>query len=259
MRVMSVAIVLVALSILGIGACSVPLMGQNGSARSLCHCDSTASCESEGARASSEGDVSAAMKCYRAQVGYAEDENSPGQAVRAYDNMSQAYLHMEDYPRAFSWTHLALQVEPQNQTAKRNLLIIRQHVKQWPARPTGIYVRYAGRSLWNTLCVTHSEDRKIHFRLVAFRLSSAWREFGPAAYGDILGDASLIRQGTYLLNGFEDFPDCRVRLSLMPGVVRVFEPTGDCGFGAGVRAGGEYERISATVSTSDQCTDLATP
>lgn len=248
----------VVLSIFGIGL-SMPLVAQKPSDRSLCRCDSAASCDAEGARALSKGDALTAMRCFRTQVGYAEDAKLPERIVSGYNNMSQTYVQNRDYRRALSWTHLALRVNPRDRSAKRALSLIQKHLSAWPTNLIGIYVRYAGRGLWDTLCLTEAPDSKIHLRLVAFRVSSAWRECGPAAYGDIVGDAALTRQGSYLLSGFEDFPDCRVSMSFKPGVATVTEPTGECGFGLGVRAGGRYERISSTMTNLDQCVDLKTP
>lgn len=259
LKTRTTAVFTVVLSIAGVGVLSALLVAQNESDRSLCHCDSAASCEAEGERALSKGDVPATMKCFRAQVGYAEDAKLSGQVASAYNNMSQAYFQAQDYPRALSWTLLALRVDPQNPRAKHHLSLIQKHLVEWPTNPIGIYVRYSGRGFWDALCLTEAKDAKIHFRLVAFRLSSAWREFGPAAYGDIDGEAALTRQGGYLLDGFEGFPDCRISMSLRPGSATVAEPTGECGFGAGVRAGGEYERVSATITNLDQCVDSNTP
>ena len=225
----------------------------------LTACDSASSCEARGAQALKEGDVPTAIKCFRLQVGFAEDANSPLQIASAYNRMSQAYFQVQDYPRALSWTRLALRIDPQNQPAKHAFSIIQKHLTDWPANPTGTYVRYSGRGIWDTLCLTQGLSHKIRFQLVAFRVGPAWREFGPAAYGDILGDAAPTRQGSYVLKGFEDFPGCRVELSLRRRTATVLEPTGDCGFGQGVRAGGQYDRISATMPDLDQCGDSETP
>jgi hypothetical protein len=200
------------------------------------------------------------MKCYRAKIGYAEDENLPKETVRAYNGLSQAYAHAQDYARALVWTHLALRVDPRNVDAKRDLAVISERLKAWPTSPTGIYIRYAGRALWNTLCVTEAQDGKIHFRLVAFRISPAWRELGPGAYGDIDGDAVRANdRDVYELRDFEDFPECRVRMKFKPDAATVFEPVGDCGFGAEVRAAGQYERITATPTTLRECRDAQNP
>ncbi len=242
------------LFLIGMCAFACSAMGQKKSAPSQATCKSAASCNLLGTEALKKGNISAAVRFFKAQVGYAEDARDKVRSTLAYNNVSVAYLRNHDYFRALTWTHLALRFDPENKSAKFNLDSIQQHLGdyKWPSDVGGVYAQYAGRTQWNSFCPKETEDDKLHFRLLVFRMGQAWREYGPASYGDVEGDAILTGNGEALYQGDKDFPTCRIKMRFSP-VATAFDQEGDCGFGYGVRAAGDYERISATATSPEHC------
>jgi len=210
-------------------------------------CKSAASCNELGTQAFKQGDLATAIQLFRLQVGYAEDVQSEKESAVAYNNLAVAYIRERDYLRALAWTRLALHVDPENEAAKHNLAEIQEGVAQyrWPTGVEGTYVQYAGRTQWNSLCVSKTGDMGFQFRLLAYRMGAAWRRYGPAAIGDVKGEATLTTDGKAQYTGGGDFPSCRIEMKFTSDGVTL-EQQGDCGFGYGVRVAGRYERISAS-------------
>ncbi len=221
-------------------------------------CDSAASCNQLGTQAFKRGDIPAAIQLFKLQVGYAEDAQDAKQSAAAYNNLALAYMRERDYLRASAWTRLALQADSKSQAAKHNLIGIQKGLAhhRWPTNIGGTYVQYAGRTQWNSLCVSKLQDKGFHFRLLAYRMGAAWRRYGPAALGDLKGEATLTAEDDAQYKGAADFPTCHIEMKFTPNGVTL-EQQGDCGFGHGVRAAGHYERIN-TVG-NDNCDEHGLP
>lgn len=210
-------------------------------------CRSAASCNELGTHAFRKGDIAAAIRLFKLQVGYAEDAQSKIESALAYNNLAVAYIHKQEYFRALAWTRLALLANLESAAAKHNLEEIEQHTASfpWPTSIGGTYVQYAGRAYWNSLCVSKKATNELDFRLIIYRLGVAWRRYGPAGYGDIRGTTVLNGNGDAHYVGSGDFPSCHIDMKFGSDGVTL-EQQGDCGFGYGVRAVGHYERISPT-------------
>jgi tetratricopeptide (TPR) repeat protein len=208
-------------------------------------CKSVASCNELGTQAFEKGDIAAAIHLFKQQVGYAEDARDKKESEVAYNNLALAYIHNRDYLRALAWTDLALQANSESEAARHNLAEIQKALAKyrWPTDVGGTYVQYAGRAQWNSLCISRTADGGLKFRLLAYRMGAAWRRYGPAAYGDVKGEATLATNGKAQYSGDADFPSCHIEMKFTSNGVTL-EQQGDCGFGYGVHVGGRYERIN---------------
>jgi tetratricopeptide (TPR) repeat protein len=220
-------------------------------------CSGVAQCNSLGTESLKRGDIDTAISFFKAQVGFAEDAQNKAESVTAYNNLAVAYLHERDYFRALSWTRLALRVNPQNKAAKFNLQRIESNTKnhKWSTDVTGLYVRYSGRAQWDSVRVSQSKGSAISFHLLAYRIGLAWRQYGPGSYGDIDGQA-VLTEGREAVYKDPDFESCRIMFRFKEDTLSV-KQEGDCGFGYGVDATGDYERICS--GQSQQCSEKGLP
>ncbi len=164
--------------------------------------------------------------------------------INAYNNLTVAYMQKGDYLMARLWCHQSLRWDKENTAALFNLRRIAEKLSQWkwPASVTGVYLRYAGRGKWESLCVKQDGDSRIFVSFFGMRMGGD-PDGTPASLGDF--EASLEfrnRSATYV--GEPDFP-CSVRMNFSADGATL-EQTGDCGFGYGVEAAGTFERASAT-------------
>jgi hypothetical protein len=218
-------------------------------------CGSITNCDLNGKEALSNGDLAKAERYFRDQVGYAEDAQDEKQIVAAYNNMSSVYLNAREYFRARIWIRLALRTEPKDTIAEQNLKSIQERLRDraWPTSVNGTYVRYAGRGFWDAFCVNVTGDRKIHTCLRTMRIGGAWREYGPASIGDIECDGELATNGGYRCRN-DQVPSCNISMTFADQSVSL-KQEGDCGFGYGVDATGDYDRIDYTKRNAKECAD----
>lgn len=209
-------------------------------------CKNAASCNELGTQAFKRGDIGTAIRLFKLQVGFAEDAQDKKESAVAYSNLAVAYIRNREYFRALAWTHLALLANPESAAAKHNLAEIEKHTASypWPTSIGGTYVRYAGRAYWSSLCLSKKAGNDIEFQLIIYRLGAAWRRYGPAGYGDVRGKAVLTKNDEAQYTGSADFPSCRINMKFSGSDGVTLEQQGDCGFGYGVRAAGQYERIN---------------
>ncbi len=221
-------------------------------------CGDAISCNRLGTQALKKGDIVEAIRLFKLQVGYAEDAQDAEQSTVAYNNLAVAYILERDYLRALAWTRLALRADSKSEAANHNLLEIQNGLAQhrWPTGIEGTYVQYAGRTRWNSLCVSKAADKSFQFRLLAYRMGAAWRRYGPASYGDVKGEATLTTEDKAQYTGDADFAACHIEMKFTSDGVAL-EQQGDCGFGQGVSAVGDYERIN--VADGDNCDERVLP
>ena len=212
----------------------LPLLGftRLGSPTQRPSCDTAAGCNQLGARALRNGDVKLAIRLFKLQAGYAEEGEYKKEWAIAYNNLARAYLHDEDYLCALAWTHLALKANPASQTAEYNLRNIQKGLANyhWPTSIGGTYVQYAGRGQWNCLRVSKKRSTDLSLHLTVYRMGAAWRRYGPAAYGDVKGEAVLTARNAARYVGTGDFPTCHIGMSFAPDGVTLVQQ-GNCGFG----------------------------
>jgi hypothetical protein len=213
-------------------------------------CSSVTTCNQVGTQALRKGENLKALQCFKLQTSYAEDAHNKTQSTLAYNNLAVAYMHSGDYIRARSWVRLAVRIDPDNARTKYNSRIIEERLQEqkWPATLAGTYVQYAGLGQWSSLRVNEIENHQLHIRLYVMRMGTASRRYGPASYGDIECDVGPITRNQTVCKGDEDFPTCRIELRFQDNLVTLSQE-GDCGFGHGVKAQEDYERINAEPTT----------
>jgi hypothetical protein len=224
-------------------------------------CASYQKCDEAGTRALRTGDVDRAIGLFELQAGYAEladielghtivgegKEPAYPLGTLAYNNLAVANMQKGDYLKARLWCQQALKWDRDNKAAQLNLRRVNEKLKdwKWPTSVSGLYLRYAGRGKWETFCVKQTGDSSIVVTYFGMRMG-LYPEGTPASLGDFQATLELHNQNsTYL--GEPDFP-CKVRMSFALDKVGL-EQSGDCGFGYGVEATGDFERAS----TSAEC------
>ncbi len=217
-------------------------------------CDRALVCDRNGVQALNKGDIAAAIRLFKYEAAYSEDAQDKLQSVSAYNNLASAYAQNHDYLRALAWAHVALRFDPQNSTARQNIERIGNDLGNvsWPGDVHGTYVQYAGRGQWNSISVSRSGEHDISFRLLVYRMGSAWKRYGPAGYGDLTGSATVQQGNEVTYQGDKDFPSCRITMKFAADGVEITQD-GDCGFGYGVRGSGRYERVC--VNDGNQCNE----
>jgi hypothetical protein len=223
-------------------------------------CSSASECGQAGMQALKNGDTATAVRFFREQVGYAEDTQDRKEAVLAYNSISDTYLRDSDYFRALAWTTLALRSDPENATAKNNVQTIQEHNAQyrWSSDKSGLYIQYAGRAQWNSFCIHQVGNGKLDFRLLAFRMNSAWRTYGPASYGEIGGRVTIGENQEAPFHGNKDYPSCHLNIKFSLDSAQLSQD-GDCGFGYGVRGEGDYQRITEKLMNISRCGEEKLP
>jgi hypothetical protein len=227
-------------------------------------CKTIEACAALGNAALQRSDASTALLYFRSQAQLAEDppDNSAGPEAfghafdtlraQAFDNLTSAFLLRKDYFRARAWARVAVRLDPSDALAKANLKLINDKTKEhrWSTDISGLYVRYAGYGTWDTLNVSDPDRGKVTLDLLANRMTSTWRQFGPASYGDVKGEANMVaaRRAVYDYTDKDDeYSSCKLTLEFLNDSVFVIQQ-GLCGFGHGVDANGSWERICAGIS-----------
>jgi hypothetical protein len=202
-------------------------------------CDSASNCNQAGTELLGKGEVSRAIELFKLQVGYAEGEEDRSTWTIGYNNLAVAYMHGQNYFAALAWTKAALHFDPNNEAATFNLAKIREHIGNtpWPTQIGGTYVRYAGHAAWSSLCVSPNGGKSRDFAL------DISRSGGESSVGNVDGKAALIGGTVAKYSGDSDFPTCHIDMAFEPNSVTL-KQRGDCGFGYGVQAVGDYYRIS---------------
>lgn len=225
---------------------------------SKAQCSSYQRCNDLGTKALQAGKTDAAIQLFELQAGYAEiadieqghADYGPGKTpsytlgINAYNNLAVAYMHKGDYLRARLWCRVTLYWDKGNKAALFNLGRIEEKLKQWkwPGSVAGMYLRYAGRGQWESLCVKQNGSSKISVSFFGMRMGKE-PEGTPASYGDFKANLELLNNSaTY--PGEPDFP-CTVRMDFSEDKV-LLKQIGDCGFGYGVEASGTFERASTS-------------
>jgi hypothetical protein len=219
-------------------------VGMAGEAPVTLTCATSAECGALGSIALKEGRVEEAYRLFEQQVEFAETANSKALALLGYNNLAVASLHKNDHLRALAWTRLTLEMDPENKAARYNRSVIETKLKElsWPTSVSGNYVHYAGWAHWNTLSVEQRSDQKIEIHFIGIRLNSEWRKNGPSAIGELRGVAAI--NGSAATFRTKEFSEpCRIDMQFSKEKA-VLTQAGDCGFGYGVYAEGEYQRAS---------------
>lgn len=209
-------------------------------------CATPANCGTLGSRALNDGRLKEAAALFKMQVELAETSNSQALALQGYNNLAVTSLLSHDRLWALAWTRLALRSDPTNKVAADNLAVIEKELKglNWPTAATGRYARYAGLAQWNILSVEQRSGRRLGIHFIGIRLNSEWRKSGPSALGELRGVATM--DGNKAIYRAVEFSEpCQIDI-LFSTMEAILTQAGDCGFGYGVYAEGEFQRISFT-------------
>jgi tetratricopeptide (TPR) repeat protein len=233
-------------------AASLTVVARSQVAEAPRPCERAVACNRDGVRAMNKGDVARATRLFKYEAAYSEDAQDTSQSVVAYNNLALAYAQSHEYQHALAWAHVALRFDPQNSAAHKSVESIENEFGKmtWPEDVRGTYVQYAGRGQWNSLSVSRKGEHGIVFRLLVYRMGSAWKKYGPAGYGDLTGSAEVQKGHEVTYQGDKDFPDCRITMRFAVDGAEIMQDS-DCGFGYGVRASGHYERICT--NDGNQC------
>ena len=201
-------------------------------------CPSAPACNASGSRLLAAGQVEKAVEDFQGQAGWAEDSEDPAAQALAFNNLALAELKRSQPLLARAWVRQALRVKPGDKAALFNQGQVDKALaaRQAPAGFTGTWRSYAGAGEWNTLEVQDQGDGRLRFMVFALRMGANWREYGPAAVGNVDGEVTL-QSGKGLFKG----EDCALALAFS-GDEATVEQEGGCGFGMGVDASGPYLR-----------------
>lgn len=200
-------------------------------------CPSASACNTSGSRLLAAGQVEKAVDDFLSQAGWAEDTDDTGAQALAYNNLALAELKRARPLQARAWLRQALRVKPGDKAALFNQGQVDRALAARPAPAdfTGTWRSYAGAGEWNTLEV-QDQGGRLRFMVFALRMGANWREYGPAAVGNVDGQVTL-QSGQARFEG----EDCALALAFSGDEARV-EQEGDCGFGVGVDSSGTYLR-----------------
>ena len=219
-------------------------------------CGSTTQCNALGGKAYRAKDYARAAALYEQQVGWAEQESSDceseqedhpklmctGVGAEAYNNAALAWLRAGEPLKAKAW--LGLAPAAPSTTYNKGLTEAALASFKMPASPVGEYWQYAGFGLWNTVIVT-PKGKKFEVKFSGFYFYRNGLRFGPNM-GDISARVSIVdRHG--VMRGNSDWPTCKMDMKFSDDGLDLDgggDGTGECGFGAGVRADGHFDRVS---------------
>lgn len=201
-------------------------------------CPSASACNTSGSRLLAAGQVEQAVEDFLGQAGWAEDADDAAAQALAFNNLALAELKRAQPLLARAWVRQALRVKPGDKAALFNQGQVDKALaaRQAPAGFTGTWRGYAGAGEWNTLEVQDRGGGRLRFMVFALRMGANWREYGPAAVGNVDGEVTL-QSGKGLFKG----EDCALALAFS-GDEATVEQDGGCGFGMGVDASGTYLR-----------------
>lgn len=200
-------------------------------------CGSASACNTSGSRRLAAGQVERAVEDFLSQAGWAEDTDDAAAQALAFNNLALAELKRAQPLQARAWVRQALRVKPGDKAALFNQGQVDEALAARPAPAgfTGTWRSYAGAGEWNTLEV-QDQGGRLRFMVFALRMGANWREYGPAAVGNVDGEVTL-QSGKARFRG----EDCALALAFSADEASV-EQEGDCGFGVGVDSSGTYLR-----------------
>jgi len=215
-------------------------------------CDSARQCDAMGGKAYRAKDYARAAALYEQQVGWVEQasvdcqvrqEDHPGRTcpdvgADAYNNAALAWLRAGQPLKARAW--LARAPASPSTTHNKGLVDAALASFKAPASPVGEYWQYAGFGSWSTVSVTPN-GRQFDVQFSGLHFSANGMKYGPNM-GD-LSDTVTITGGHGVMHGDKDSPSCKVDMKFT-GLGLDLASDGECGFGAGVGAGGQFDRVS---------------
>jgi tetratricopeptide (TPR) repeat protein len=236
----------VALGVVGLplALCGQPISGQ----MPIRPCRSVSDCNRRGTAVLKAKNIKAAIDAFTEQLRDAEeiDETEAAHATRisaivlAFNNLTVAHIHQGEFLRARAWAEEALDLSPENPAAVHNMATIDANLRsfKWPASPNGAYFNYIGCGDWNEIRISEASASlaRISFEGIRFRPDGC--HTFPGATGELEGQIVLRGKVAVYENA-----SCKIQLEFEDDGLSV-EEEGQCGFGSGVHASGDYRRIS---------------
>ncbi len=187
-----------------------------------------------------------AISAFTREEQYAEDNGDITAVSAACAKLATAYFLAKQYPQSIAWVRLALARDPDATDLKAVLMRDYRALRSSTWRKHGgMYAQYAGRGFWNILRVRPG-PRGSTFSLSLYRILPGWRKFGPSAIGDISSRAQ-IHGDKAIIHGDAEFPGCTIVVRFAHRGAKLAQ-SGNCGFGYGVAARGDFWRLLPTTS-----------
>ncbi|MEN3752543.1 tetratricopeptide repeat protein [Mangrovibacter sp. SLW1] len=222
-------------------------------ARITADCAKISHYAADGEAAWSENKFAAARAAFEEQVSWSEQCDLPdNQIAAAYNAVARTYIQQKDYHRAWAWLMLA----PGYAESVQNLALIKDKLAAEPFSdsPDGVWWKYAGRGIWQSIQVSDAGDSKIKvdFEGYAFGLMGLYN--GPNMGHFIRTVALSGHNATVKLRDNDDVTDddtdsddsihCNIHLKFTPDQLTVTtDKPQQCGFGHNVTANGTWVRV----------------
>ncbi|MEY8712129.1 hypothetical protein A9B99_13950 [Mangrovibacter phragmitis] len=223
-------------------------------ARITADCAKVSHYAADGKAAWAANKFAAARAAFEEQVSWSEQCDLPDdQIAAAYNAVARTYIQQADYHRAKAWLMLA----PGYPESVQNLALIKDKLaaEPFPDSPDGVWWKYAGRGIWQSIKVSGARNNKIKvdFEGYAFGLMGLYN--GPnmghfVRTVALSGDHATVK----LRDDDDDITDndtdsdysihCNIHLQFTPDQLTVTtDRPRQCGFGHNVTANGTWIRV----------------
>jgi tetratricopeptide (TPR) repeat protein len=202
-------------------------------------CRTAVECNTRGTAALKAGKFKAAIADFFAAL-----TKPDGSDVDAFNNLGSAYIRQQDFLMARFWTEQALDLKPNAPAATRNLATVQAKLRgfKWPALHDGLYMQYIGCGMTDDIRISGSTGKSASLSFQGVRLSPDECRPYPAATGELQGQISIDGQSG-LYRASDETASCKIDLQFRDNGLTVSEE-GECGFGSGVHADGDFSRVS---------------
>lgn len=213
-------------------------------------CSNTVDCNTQGTALLKAKNLAGAIADFFEELRDAEEGRNELAAadasavVLAFNNLGAAYLRQRDFLRARYWVLQALDLDPDNAAVARNLAEVNASMRSfsWPGSPRGSYLSYVGCGESNEIRISKSTTSTAKISFQGTRIGARGCHSEPAALGEMEGEA-VLQAKSAVYKGAGETASCMIELEIQPDSLSV-EEDGQCGFGYGVHATGEYLRVS---------------
>jgi hypothetical protein len=208
-------------------------------------CSTPADCNARGTKALQAERFDEADSLFRQELQLAEDGDEAATLLLALNNLAVSSIHHHDYLMARAWIRTALHLDSANPATIHNLQVAEANLKsfRWPSSPNGTYLQYVHCGDWNEIRITDASSTHAKLAFSGLRAGTqACSDFAPSL-GELEGQVALRGKSAIYTRDVETGP-CRIEIVFHGGSLSV-QQEGRCGFGHGVYAAGEYQRVSA--------------
>jgi hypothetical protein len=212
--------------------------------QSVPKCSTPADCNARGTKALEAKESAHADSFFDQELRLAEDSSDVSAVVLALNNLAVSRMHQRDFLMAHAWIAQAMQLDSANSATVHNLRVVEasQRSFRWPSSPNATYLQYARCGAWSEIRITDASSARAKFAFSGLRAGThVCSDFMPSL-GDLEGE--LILRGKFAVYRSDvETQHCRIEIVFHGGSLSV-QQQGGCGFGHGVYAAGEFERVS---------------